>query len=109
MHKIGKYEFLNKEQALEKIAKLGTATDDEGNEYPTHKHAVVLLGHLTLTEASYFEDGMPYEDAVLSDKYAVDVLWQGLEEHPYGWATYALEVENPKHSFAGVDNATNKI
>jgi len=101
---VGKYEFFNKEQAQEKIAKLGVATDEDGNEYPTHKHAVVLLGHLVLTDGTYNEDGEVITEPILSDKYAVDVLWNELDDHPYGWGKYSLNVANPKHSFAGVLN-----
>ena len=46
--KLGKYEFKSEEQALDKIQDLGVDTDFEGNEYPTHKHAIVLLGHIIL-------------------------------------------------------------
>ena len=28
----------------------GVATDDEGNEYPTHGHAIVKLGHIVLEQ-----------------------------------------------------------
>ena len=35
--KIGKYEFDSREAAQTKIDALGTATDEDGNEYPTHK------------------------------------------------------------------------
>ena len=41
MIKIAKYEFDSKEQAESKIKSLGTAQDENGNEYPTHKHTIV--------------------------------------------------------------------
>ena len=46
--KIGKYEFDSREAAQTKIDALGTATDEDGNEYPTHKHSLVHLGHIVL-------------------------------------------------------------
>ena len=48
--KIGKYQFDNKEQAQAKIDALGTATDEDGNEYPTHKHTIVHLGNIVLEQ-----------------------------------------------------------
>ena len=38
MIKIAKYEFLDKEQAESKIKSLGTATDENGNEYSTQTY-----------------------------------------------------------------------
>ena len=37
--KIGKYEFKDQETAEGKIKSLGVETDEDGNEYPTHKHS----------------------------------------------------------------------
>ena len=37
MIKLAKYALDSKEQAETKIDALGTATDENGNEYPTHK------------------------------------------------------------------------
>ena len=46
MIKISKYEFDSREQVETKIASLGTATDEDGNEYPTHKSTIVQLGNI---------------------------------------------------------------
>ena len=99
---VGKYEFESKEEALEKIVALGVATDEEGNDYPTHKHAVVHLGNLVMAEATYDDEGEELTDVVMSTMHAVDVLWNGLSEHPEGWADSAIVTSNPKHSFLGV-------
>jgi hypothetical protein len=97
-----KYEFNSEEQALEKIAALPHETDDEGNEYPTHKHTVVKLGYLWTTEPTYDEEGNVETEGVASDKYSVDVLWSELDESPYGWKSYEISVEgNGVHTFAG--------
>ena len=104
MIKIGKYEFLDKEQAQTKIKGLGVDTDENGNEYPTHKHSVVELGNIVLTEGQYDEEGNEIEAPIFSDKYSVDVLWQNLDDHPYGWKTYAIDIQdNGVHSFSGLD------
>tara|TARA_R110000796_G_C14505210_1_gene429320 strand:- start:69 stop:380 length:312 start_codon:yes stop_codon:yes gene_type:complete len=99
---LGKYEFDSKEQAEYKIEKLGVS--DECN--PIHKHSVVILGHLTLNEGVYSELGEVITEPIKSNGFAVDVLWIGLESHPYGWKSYSIKVNNPKHSFAGIDNET---
>jgi hypothetical protein len=52
MIKIAKYEFLDKEQAESKIKSLGTAQDENGNEYPTHKHTIVQLGNIVLEQGT---------------------------------------------------------
>jgi hypothetical protein len=102
-----KYEFNSKEQAQEKIEGLGVKIDDiSGEQVPTHSHAVVELGYLTIKEAviEVKEDGDVdvIEEAVLSDKYSVDVLFDDLDESPYGWKTYEIDVEgNGVHTFSG--------
>lgn len=108
--KIGKYEFDNKEQAESKIKALGVEIDDEGIEYPTHNHSVVKLGYIALKQGVYDEDLKEIEKPILSDKYHVDVLWKGIDDHPYGWASYAIEPTDNKgvHSFYGIDFKDNK-
>ena len=108
--RIGKYEFDTKEQAQTKINALGTETDENGNEYPTHKHAIVELGNIVLEQGLYDEDGNVLEEPVLSSKWHVDVLWQDLEDHPYGWKSYSVDLDNDGvHSFLGIDYTKNKI
>ena len=48
-----KYEFPNAEAANNAVAALGI--DEEGN--PTHNHAIVHLGHIVTTPATYDDDG----------------------------------------------------
>ena len=57
MAKIAKYEFLDEAQAESKIEALGVATDEDGNTYPTHKHSIVKLGNIVLTQGTYDEEG----------------------------------------------------
>jgi len=121
MNKIGKYEFTNESTAKSKIAALGTATGDDGNTYPTHKHCVVELGNITITPGDYDEEGNEVEAPVLSELYHIDVLWKGLDPidteaetleytHPDGWADYAVEIEdNGVHAFMGLDYADYKF
>ena len=51
--KIGKYEFKDQATAEAKIKALGVDTDEDGNEYPTHRHAIVKLGHIVLEDGEY--------------------------------------------------------
>ena len=77
--RISKYEFNSKEQAQEKIDALGTATDENGNEYPTHKSTVVQLGNIVLEQGEYDEEGEEVTAPVLSDKWHLDVAWSDAE------------------------------
>ncbi len=110
MFTIGKYEFNSKEQFKEKIKSLGVDIDEDGNEYPTHNHSIVELGYLVVKQGVYDNDLKEIEPPIFSEKYHVDVLWQGIDLHPYGWATYAIDIEdNGLHSFLGVDYLQHKI
>jgi len=68
-----KYEFGSKSAATTKLNALGL--DEEGN--PTHKHAIVHLGNIVVTPATFDEEGNILTEAVLSDTYHIDVLWDG--------------------------------
>jgi hypothetical protein len=93
MIKIAKYEFLDKEQAESKIKSLGTAQDENGNEYPTHKHTIVELGNIVLEQGSYDEEGNEIVAPVLSDKWHVDALWLDLEADEEGKVRPSLWLE----------------
>tara|TARA_R100000655_G_scaffold19298_2_gene40381 strand:+ start:1094 stop:1393 length:300 start_codon:yes stop_codon:yes gene_type:complete len=98
--KIGKYEFKDQETAEAKIKGLGE-----------HDHAVVNLGHIILEIGEYDEEGKETKAPVLSSKYHLDVMWVGLDDHPYGWKSAAVGNinDNGVHSFYGVDYQTNKM
>ena len=132
--RISKYEFNSKEQAQEKIDALGTATDEDGNEYPTHKSTIVQLGNIVLEQGEYDEEGEEITAPVLSDKWHLDVLWKEEQiktvdeeavlddegmivtpevvsyDHPYGWKSYAVEIEGDGvHSFFGLSYESLKF
>ena len=108
--KIGKYEFDSKSAYETKLKALGTAKDEDGNDYPTHNHSLVALGNIVITPGEYDEEGNETTAPVLSDKYHVDVMWIGLADHPDGWKEFAIDIEdNGVHMFAGVDYASNKF
>ena len=108
--KIGKYQFDSKEQAQTKINALGTATDEDGNEYPTHKHTIVHSGNIVLEQGEYDSEGKETKAPVLSSNWHLDVLWADEEGHPYGWATKAVDLDGEgSHSFFGVSYVSNKM
>ena len=121
MRKIGKYEFKDKATAESKIKALGVAVDEEGNEYPTHGHAIVKLGYIVLEKGEYDEEGNEVKTPVLSKKYHVDVAWDIKDtydtkdnliaaEHPYGWKSAAVAIDSEGvHSFFGIKYLENKL
>jgi len=120
MIKVSKYEFNSQDQAESKINALPHATDEDGNQYPTHKHTIVKLGNIVITPGEYDDEGNEVNAPVLSESYHVDVLWKNIEEvdeegnvtinHPYGWASYAIDIEDEgMHGFMGVSYQENKL
>ena len=132
--KISKYEFDDEASALSKIAALPHSTDEDGNSHPSHKHTIVKLGHIVLEQGEYDEEGNETKAPVLSDKYSVDVLWNEAEittveseavldddgnvitpavtsvDHPYGWKSKAIDLEDEGvHGFFGVSYQGNKL
>ena len=116
--RISKYEFNSKEQAQEKIDALGTATDENGNQYPTHKSTIVQLGNIVLEQGEYDEDGEEVTAPVLSEKWHLDVAWSDAEitsedgeiDHPYGWKSYAVDIDGDGvHSFFGLSYDSLKL
>lgn len=107
---ISKYNFTSKEQAQTKIDALGIAIDENGNEYPTHKHEIVQLRHIVLEQAVINEYGEVIKKAVLSKKWHLDVMWIGLTDHPYGWKSYSVDLTSEgSHGFSGVSYLKNKF
>ena len=119
--KLGKYAFDSKAQADSKIEALGVATDEDGNNYPTHKHSIVHLGNIVLEQGSYDEEGNEITPPVLSDKYHIDACWDLSDssdedgnpvyaDHPFGWKTYSVDLDdNGVHSFMGLNYADHKF
>ena len=91
-----RYEFNDKEQADTKIDALYT-TDAEGSEVCSTDAAFIRLNKFVMTEGTYDSEGVEITAPILSEGYAVDVLWRDLDASPYGWKTYEVEPSNPKH------------
>ncbi len=107
---IAKYEFSDKAQFQTKLDALYTE-NEEGEKIPNQKFAVVELGHIVLTQGTYDEDGNEVTAPILSDNYCVDMAWWGLDGHPYGWKSYAIDISEGQgvHSFSGVDYQSHKF
>ena len=106
-----KYEFNTKSTATKYINELYVedarktysvdSLDENGDaiqiEKPYIAH-VVVLGFLPIEQAEYDAEGNVTKEAVLSEKYSVDVMWESdIEER---WNTYEVEVEVSSHKFA---------
>lgn len=91
-----RYEFNDQEQAEEKIDTFFDV-DEEGNKVQNIKADFIKLNKFILVQGEYDEDGKEITPPVLTEGYAVDVLWKELDESPYGWKSYEVEPKNPKH------------
>ena len=91
-----RYEFNDQEQAEEKIDAFFDL-DEEGNKVQNIKAAFIKLNKFVLEQGEYDEQGEEITPPVLSEGYAVDVLWNEFDESPYGWKSYEVEPKNPKH------------
>ena len=82
-----RYEFNDKEQAESKIAAI-----NEGVSC-----SVIRLNKFVMTQGTYDSEGVETTAPVLSEGYALDVLWRDLNESPYGWKSYEVTPTSPKH------------
>ena len=106
---ISKYEFNSKHQFDAKLDALHS-TDAEGNKIPNVKFDKAELGHIVLDSAVVDEDGLEVTPEVISEGWHVDMIWHDLEEHPYGWKSYNVDLSSEgSHGFAGVSYLTHKF
>ena len=106
---IGKYAFNSKAQFNDKIESLHII-NDEGESIPDSKFAIVEIGLLEETAPTFDEDGEELTPSIMGTDYHCDMAWYGLDDHPYGWKSYSVEIESEGvHSFAGVNYQENKF
>lgn len=111
-----KYEFNTKSTAQKYIKELWVE-DEEGNksrktyqveqtdengdvvmvDKPYIAHPVVL-GNIVLEQAEYDEEGNVIKEAVLSEKYSIDILWESEIEPRFN--NYEVTPEISSHKFA---------
>lgn len=91
-----RYEFNDQEQAEDKIDAFFDL-NKEGEKVQNTKASFIKLGKFVMTQGQYDQDGSELVAPVLSAGYAVDVLWNEFDESPYGWKSYEVAPNNPKH------------
>ena len=87
-----RYEFNDKAQAEAKIE----AFYNEDGELTTDV-AFIKLNKFVMTEGTYDSEGVEITAPIMSSGYALDVLWRDLDASPYGWKSYEVAPNNPKH------------
>jgi len=110
MIKVGKYIFESEAQAETKIKGLGVDKDENGNEYPTHKNAIVKIGNFIVKYGEYDDDLNEITPPVLYDKFCVDVFWNDENDSAIAeWSAYEITIQDEGvHKFAGVNYITKE-
>ena len=101
---IKKYEFKDESIVDSLINNLGIDTDEDGNEYPTHKNSIVKIGFFMVTDPKFDDDFNEISAPILYDKFCVDVLWNDEnDESIKDWQDYEIKIDNEGiHSFYGL-------
>ena len=101
---VKKYEFPNEAKSNEYITALGVATDEDGNEYPTHKNGVVKLGFIMTQPGEYDDEGNETQAPEFASQYSVDVCWVDENDSNISkWSQYEIILDNEGvHSFFGL-------
>ena len=94
---IYKLKYKNKETAMKDLLKKGVYVEtDKGLTYGTGIHAVVEIGQIVLTPP-VIEDMQVITEATYLDGHHFDVM----SEQSISFGKAEIEVNNPKHEFAG--------
>jgi hypothetical protein len=94
---IYKLKYTNKATAMKDLLKKGVYVEtDKGLAYGTGIHAVVEIGQIMLTPP-VIEDMQVITEATYLDGYHFDVM----SEQSISFGKAEIEVNNPKHEFAG--------
>jgi hypothetical protein len=99
---IYKLKYTNKETAMKDLLKKGVYVETTFNEvtsltYGTGIHAVVEIGQIVLENGTYDSDFKEVTAPVYADGYHFDIM----SEQEINFGSNAIEVNNPKHEFAG--------
>ena len=102
---IYKLKYKNKETAIKDLLKKGVYVEtDKGLTYGTGIHAVVEIGQIVLTPA-VIEDMQVITEATYLDGHHFDVM----SEQSISFGKAEIEVNNPKHEFAGHSKVTEPL
>jgi hypothetical protein len=100
-----KLKYPNKEIAIADLIAKGVYIETEdGLSYGQGIHAIVEIGLIVLENGTYDEEGNEIIAPVFADGYHYDVM----SENDIKFEN-AIEVKNPKHTFAGYEVLTNEI
>ena len=102
---IYKLKYTNKETAMKDLLKKGVYVEtDKGLAYGTGIHAVVEIGQIMLTPP-VIEDMQVITEATYLDGHHYDVM----SEQSISFGKAEIEVNNPKHEFAGHSKVTEPL
>ena len=94
---IYKLKYENKETAIaDLLAKEVYIKTEDGLSYGQGIHAIVEIGLIVLENGTYDEEGNEINAPIYADGYHYDVM----SENDINFEN-AIEVNNPKHTFAG--------
>jgi hypothetical protein len=103
---IYKLKYTNKATAMKDLLKKGVYVEtDKGFAYGTGIHAVVEIGQIVLTNGTYDADFKEVTAPVYADGYHFDIM----SEQGIDFGSNAIEVNNPKHEFAGHSKVTEPL
>ena len=107
---IAKLKYKNKETAMTDLLKKGVYVETTFNEvtsltYGTGIHAVVEIGQIVLENGTYDADFKEVTAPVYADGYHFDIM----SEQEIDFKSNAIEVNNPKHEFAGHSKVTEPL
>jgi hypothetical protein len=102
---IYKLKYTDKETAISDLLDKEVYIETEdGLSYGKGIHAIVEIGLIVLENGTYDEEGNEITAPVYADGYHYDVM----SENEIKFEN-AIEVKNPKHTFAGYEVLTNEI
>jgi hypothetical protein len=88
------------EKDLERLVYVETTVDEQTSlVYATGIHAVVEIGKIVTTDATYDEQGNELTAPIYADGYHYDIMC----EQDIDFGSNSIEVNNPKHGFLGHD------
>jgi hypothetical protein len=103
--KIYKLLYQDSQTAIADLIAKGVYIEtEEGLSYGKGIHAIVEIGLIVLENGVYDEEGNEITAPVYADGYHYDVM----SENEIVFDN-AIEVKNPKHTFAGYEVLTNEI
>jgi hypothetical protein len=103
---IYKLKYTTKAAAEKNLKAKGVyVVTEEGLTYGTGIHAVVEIGKIVTTDGTYDEEGNELTAPIYASGYHYDIMC----EQDIDFGSNAIEVNNPKHEFAGYSKVTEPL